>query len=177
MKTYEIRFQGALLQRGFWLYVWRVTEGPRTVLYVGRTGDSSSRYAASPFSRLGQHLDLRETATANMLLRNLRKAGLNPVACSYSLFAIGPIYPECDTLESHRETRDLLAPLEAAIAARLRADGHEVLGTHSRPRVPVTGDMYEELLESFRAALNSSIVPANSALHPTGAGESASAGG
>ena len=26
-------FDGALLRRGFWLYVWRITEGSRSVLY------------------------------------------------------------------------------------------------------------------------------------------------
>ena len=58
----QVRFEGALLERGFWLYVWRVRQESREVLYVGRTGDSSSRFAASPFSRLSQHLDIRPKA-------------------------------------------------------------------------------------------------------------------
>ena len=50
-------FSGSLLQRGFWLYVWQVTTADgREVLYVGRTGDSSSPHAQSPFNRLSQHL-------------------------------------------------------------------------------------------------------------------------
>lgn len=170
MVIHEVTFEGALLKRGFWLYLWRVKQNLRTVLYVGRTGDSSSRYAASPFSRLGQHLDLREKATANMLLRNLRQAGFDPLQCSYSLFAAGPLYPEQDTLSSHRQIRDLVAPLEAAIAAQLRADGHHVLGKHPKAK-PVGGDMYEQALQSFRVALNSPSEPANISLPPTAASE------
>lgn len=78
MFIHEIGFRGALLERGFWLYVWRVRQDSREALYVGRTGDSSSRFAASPFSRLSQHLDLRPKASANMLLRNLQTRGAYP---------------------------------------------------------------------------------------------------
>ena len=83
----QVRFEGALLERGFWLYVWRVRQESREVLYVGRTGDSSSRFAASPFSRLSQHLDIRPKASANMLFRNLIRRGFDPLGCSHSLFA------------------------------------------------------------------------------------------
>ena len=37
-------FSGRILERGFWLYVWKVTAPNKTVFYVGRTGDSSSRW-------------------------------------------------------------------------------------------------------------------------------------
>ena len=48
----SLSFSGELLQRGFWLYVWEVTAADgRTVHYVGRTGDSSSPNAQSPFTR------------------------------------------------------------------------------------------------------------------------------
>ena len=124
------------------------------MLYVGRTGDSSSRFAASPFSRLGQHLDVRTKASANMLLRYLRKAGFDPLRCSYSLVATGPLYPEQSTLIAHRKIRDLVAPIEAAIAAQLLADGHEVLGKHPK-KTAVHGEMYAQVLKSSRAALKS----------------------
>jgi hypothetical protein len=56
----QLSIPGALLERGFWLYVWEVlTEDGNTVLYVGRTGDSSSAHAQSPFNRLSQHLGNR----------------------------------------------------------------------------------------------------------------------
>lgn len=156
MNIHQINFQGALLQRGFWLYVWRVNQELREALYVGRTGDSSSRFAASPFSRLGQHLDLRPKATANMLLRNLKKSGFDPVQCSYSLFAFGPLYPEQPTLPEHRRIRDLVAPIESALAKQLAADGHQVIGNHPKASRPESV-LYDQALEHFRAALKSKV--------------------
>ncbi|MDM8000377.1 MAG: hypothetical protein QUS33_10335 [Dehalococcoidia bacterium] len=84
MRIHDLQFDGHLLERGFWLYIWRIEHKGKVVLYVGRTGDSSSRYASSPFSRLGRHLDIRPSAKANTLLRNIRKANFEPAACRYS---------------------------------------------------------------------------------------------
>ena len=132
MKVHEITFAGSLLERGFWLYVWRISERENVAFYVGRTGDSSSKYAASPFNRLGQHLDIRPTATANTLLRNLRNEGFNPEKCQYELVSVGPLFPEQPTLELHREYRDIVAPLERALADHLKNKGHTVLGKHPK---------------------------------------------
>ena len=42
-KTLELNFNGELLQRGFWLYIWEIkTPKKKHLYYVGRTGDSSS---------------------------------------------------------------------------------------------------------------------------------------
>lgn len=137
MNSHKVSFSGALLERGFWLYVWRVNCGAsRIVHYVGRTGDSSSHNAASPFGRLSQHLDMREKATANMLLRHLRRIGIDPLGCHFELFAVGPMFPEQATLDLHRQFRDRIAPLEAALAERLRSCGLEVLGKHPRVSNP-----------------------------------------
>ena len=134
MKIHETEFSGALLERGFWLYVWRITQGKKVAFYVGRTGDSSSRYAASPFSRLGQHLDVRETANANTLLRNIRAASFDPLKCHFKLISVGPLFPEQETLEAHRKFRDIIAPLETALADHLRSKNCVVLGSHPKPR-------------------------------------------
>ena len=57
LQSYSMTFDGHLLNRGFWLYVWLI-KGPQSHhVYVGRTGDSSSPHASSPFKRIGQHLD------------------------------------------------------------------------------------------------------------------------
>ena len=146
MKLHEIQFKGGLLERGFWLYVWRVKCGDREALYVGRTGDSSSRYAASPFSRLSQHLDIRATANANTLLRNLRSNGFDHAACSFELFSVGPIFQEQPTLELHREHRDVIAPLETALAQHFKDNGHLVLGSHPRPR-PYDQQVFSQVLD------------------------------
>ncbi|TXH03235.1 MAG: hypothetical protein E6R07_13105 [Nevskiaceae bacterium] len=134
MKVHETEFSGAMLKRGFWLYVWRVTTEEKEAFYVGRTGDSSSKYAASPFSRLGQHLDIRPTATANTLLRNIRAALFDPLQCKFKLISIGPLFPEQSTLKAHRKYRDIVAPLEAALAEHLKLKGHRVLGTHPKSK-------------------------------------------
>lgn len=134
MKIHHLKFSGALIERGFWLYVWRIKHGSDYVLYVGRTGDSSSKYAASPFNRLGQHLDVRPTATANTLLKNITAQGFNPVECEYELTSIGPLFPEQETLEEHRKYRDIIAPLEVALAEHLKEKGHKIVGSHPKPR-------------------------------------------
>lgn len=71
MGTYHFNFDGQIIQRGFWLYVWRVTSGTTIVFYVGQTGDSSSIFASSPFVRVGRHLDLRPNTKSNSLARHL----------------------------------------------------------------------------------------------------------
>jgi hypothetical protein len=75
--THAFAFSGQLLQRGFWLYVWEIQ--PRdgaTIYYVGRTGDSSSQNAQSPFNRMGQHLGFN--VKSNILRRRLKNAGIAP---------------------------------------------------------------------------------------------------
>src|SRR5208283_183820 len=70
MKVYSVRFDGKVLNRRVWLYVIDIQSPMGRYLDVGRTGDSSSANAASPFARIGQHLDFRPTAKGNTLARN-----------------------------------------------------------------------------------------------------------
>lgn len=42
----RLRFDGALLHRGFWLYVWRIRQGDRLFIYVGRTASESRDFSA-----------------------------------------------------------------------------------------------------------------------------------
>ena len=132
MNSYTMGFDGALLGRGFWLYVWQITNDSRSVLYVGRTGDSSSPHASSPFNRIGQHLDARPKAKGNALARQLKKEGLSPESCRFEMVAVGPIFPEQADMEAHRPVRDKAGALESALADYLRAAGHRVIGTHPR---------------------------------------------
>jgi hypothetical protein len=109
----EARFHGAILQRGFWLYVWEVTthEG-EVVYYVGRTGDNSSTKAQSPYSRLGQHLGFAKNT--NALRKYLEKNGIEPVDSAYRLVALGPLEAESTaaTRQEHDERRDRIAAME-----------------------------------------------------------------
>src|SRR3990172_10610261 len=111
-KTYTMRFDGSILRRGFWLYVWRVADPNEVWLYVGRTGDSSSANAASPFQRIGQHLNFRPDAKGNSLSKQLGALGIDPALCSFEMLLIGPIFPEQETMDQHRPIRDRVAALE-----------------------------------------------------------------
>lgn len=137
-------FDGALLERGFWLYVWRIADGSQEVLYVGRTGDSSSMHASSPFRRIGQHLELKENAKANAMARRLRERGLKPSACGYAMTAIGPLFPEQPEMASHQIHRDRVAGLEMALAGWLRSRGYDVLGAHAS-RHPADAALLHEI--------------------------------
>ena len=152
MKVHQLSFGGEILERGFWLYIWRVRCKSHLFLYVGRTGDSSSRFAASPFARLGQHLDIRPKASANMLLRHIRSRELEPRRCKYTLIAVGPIFPEQNSLAAHRKHRDIVAPLEAALARHLRAQGHDVCGTHSSKH-SLDGRLFAQVLGKLNGVI------------------------
>ncbi|WP_059752633.1 hypothetical protein [Thiobacillus denitrificans] len=136
MNLHRTSFPGAILERGFWLYAWRISCGEQKFFYVGRTGDSSSQYAASPFSRLGQHLDTRANAKANTLLRHVRAQELDPLKCEFELLAFGPLFPEQATLALHRKFRDQIAPLETSLAQMLRSRGLHVIGKHGASGEP-----------------------------------------
>lgn len=130
LNAYSMKFDGRLLRRGFWLYIWRIRGEASDHLYVGRTGDSSSPHASSPFKRIGQHLDPSPKAKGNALGRQLRKAGVNCEACELEMVAVGPIFEEQETFEAHVPFRNRTAHLERAVADWLRQRGYTVLGTH-----------------------------------------------
>jgi hypothetical protein len=119
-------FDGGLLQRGFWIYAWHIRREASEVVYVGRTGDSSSANASSPFRRIGQHLDPSPQAKGNAMARQLRKEGIDPKRCRFEMVAIGPIYPEQNDYVSHVPFRDRMAALERAVADELTLRGYKV---------------------------------------------------
>lgn len=153
MKCHSLTFSGALIERGFWLYVWHVVCGSQTIVYVGRTGDSSSQYAASPFNRLGQHLDVRESAAANMLLRHMRLKSMDPTSGKYTMVAVGPIYPEQQSMELHRRRRNVVAAMEAALGRHMNERGYDVVGD-TTSKHPLDGKLFAKVLKEFRPALD-----------------------
>jgi hypothetical protein len=131
-----MEFSGKLLKRGFWLYVWDIKEEKGRHLYVGRTGDSSSPNASSPFRRIGQHLDSGMNAKGNALGRQLKRAGIDPENCTFEMTAIGPIFDEQEDMPRHKPLRDKTAALESGLADELKRRGYKVLGKHPRPVEP-----------------------------------------
>jgi hypothetical protein len=126
--THDFKFNGQLLNRGFWLYVWEITlPGGAKLYYVGRTGDSSSSNAQSPFNRMGQHLGFNDKS--NVLRRRLRARGIDPAKCVFRLVAHGPVLEEATTRARHLECRDRIAALERALATAMAASGYDVMNT------------------------------------------------
>lgn len=145
--THEFAFDGGLLERGFWLYVWEITTAEnRHLYYVGRTGDSSSFNAQSPFNRMGQHLGFQKQS--NAMRRQLEAKGIVPEECNFRLVAHGPLLEEGKTREEHRPRRDKVGALEKALAEAMCAAGYDVLNTVNC-RVPLDEEMFAEVLEAF----------------------------
>ncbi len=149
MKKHCLKFSGALIERGFWLYIWRVKHKGDCIFYVGRTGDSSSANAASPFNRLSQHLNIKPNATNNTLLKHIKNEGFNPIDCEFDLTSIGPLFPEQDTFEKHKPYRDETAALEAGLAEYLKGKDYKVVGTHPKPK-PKNEELFEQVISKLK---------------------------
>ena len=106
--THKLTLSPPMLQRGFWLYAWRVVAPDgRELVYVGRTGDNSSPNASPAYIRMGQHLGFAKTQ--NALRRHLVTRGIAPESCrSFDLVAHGPIYPEVEKPETFSHEDRLL---------------------------------------------------------------------
>jgi hypothetical protein len=151
-KAYSVRFDGALLARGFWLYVWEIKSGFDRFLYVGRTGDSSSPNAQSPFKRIGQHLDANPNAKGNALGKQLARAGVKCDQCSFEMIAIGPVFPEQSSYAEHVPKRDQMAALERAAADFLKARGYMYWAhthVHKHPTLRSSGKFRQRWRRSF----------------------------
>jgi hypothetical protein len=145
-RTYTVSLDGGFLARGFWIYVWEVrTPEGLPMLYVGRTGDSSSPNAQSPFNRMGQHLGFAKNSS--MLRNHLESRGVSPGLCVYRLISHGPILAEADDWKSHVIRRDRAAAVERQLAEDLVAAGHDVLNA-----VNSRMELDEELYGAVRAA-------------------------
>jgi hypothetical protein len=149
LQSYSMTFDGHLLNRGFWLYVWQIRGAQFCHVYVGRTGDSSSPHASSPFKRIGQHLDPKPNAKGNALGKQLIRAGVKNEECTFEMVAVGPVFPEQPDFAAHKPVRDQMGALERAIADELRQRGYNVLGTHPREGLPD-----QSLLQQIRRLLD-----------------------
>jgi hypothetical protein len=144
--TYTVSLDGGFLARGFWIYVWEVRDPEGSVmLYVGRTGDSSSPNAQSPFNRMGQHLGFAKNSS--MLRNHLQGRGVSPDLCSFRLVAHGPILPEAEDWKSHVVRRDLAAAVEKQLAEDCAAAGYDVLNSVASGK-----ELDDELYAPVRAA-------------------------
>ncbi len=130
LPEYRLAFDGAILARGFWIYVWKIQYDSEIAVYVGRTGDSSSPNASSPFRRAGQHLDLKIDAKGNSLKRAIDRLGWEADSCQFEQIALGPFFTEQDTMEAHVPYRDRIAALEYAVSNAVTKEKFRLIGTH-----------------------------------------------
>ena len=159
---HKLTFDGPMNGRGFWLYVWKIQQPEKgDLLYVGRTGDSSSPNASSPIKRMGQHLDAK--SKGNMLHRKLEERCIEPVSCpSFELVSYGPLFEEvkldCEEpqdkvaarkvlMEKHKKPRDIVGALEKALADSLQSVGYKVMN-----QVPGKSDTESQLWHEVLAA-------------------------
>ena len=145
--THHLHFDGGILQRGFWLYVWEISPpSAEPLYYVGRTGDSSSPFAQSPFNRMGQHLGFNKNS--NVLRKRLKDLGIHPEECRFQLVSHGPILEEAGHPTEHLARRDQVAAMEKALAEALNSAGYAVINKvhcrHTLDRVA-----FEPVLSAF----------------------------
>ncbi len=146
-ETEMLNFDGGFLRRGFWIYVWQVmAPDDRELYYVGRTGDSSSCNAQSPFNRMGQHLGFAKNS--NMLRKYLSRHGVEPNGCKFRLVAHGPILDEAENLQTHQERRDRVAGIEKALAEAMGVAGYDVMNT-VKCRKALDASMFAEVRDAF----------------------------
>ncbi|MDX6614355.1 MAG: hypothetical protein QOD75_3541 [Blastocatellia bacterium] len=150
---HNLSLPGAMLARGFWLYVWEVTDRScKQWLYVGRTGDSSSPSAQSPFARLSQHLGSNQRG--NALRRNLKRVGIDADHCrSFELTCYGPILPECADMIAHAPSRDIMAGLEKGLRNALHMAGYRLLN-EVKSRHPIDKRKMAKVLQAFSGRFN-----------------------
>jgi len=137
-----------MLARGFWLYVWKITASDgKEWFYVGRTGDSSSPHAQSPFARLSQHLG--PNPRSNALRRSLKKRGVVVEDCrSLRLTAYGPILLEQRGMKRHKLPRDRIAGLEKGLCDALESAGYPLVNKVNS-RKPIDGELFQRVLGAF----------------------------
>ena len=159
--THELTFEGAMLERGFWLYVWDITtEGKNHLYYVGRTGDSSSNNAQSAFNRMGQHLGFNKNS--NVLRRRLQSKGIDANKCAFRLVTYGPILKEAKTLEQHRLRRDRIAAMEKALADAMTKAGYMVVNPvhcDAQPDIKAFAEVLVSFAKHFEKLPQRSAVP------------------
>jgi hypothetical protein len=142
---HEISFDGRVLARGFWLYVWEITKpnGGR-IYYVGRTGDKSSGVCQSPFDRFSKHLG--SNSNNNALQSHLKKQELQPEHCSFSFHALGPIL--ADSKLNHGQKCDMADALEKALADFMSDAGYKLLNTVNS-QMPLNKKLWKQLQKQF----------------------------
>jgi hypothetical protein len=142
---HKISFDGRVLARGFWLYVWEITKpNGGLIYYVGRTGDKASGVCQSPFDRFSKHLGAN--SKNNALQSHLKKHKLKQEHCSFRFHALGPIL--ADSKLNHGKKCDMADALEKALADSMSAAGYELLNVVNS-QMPLNENLWKQLRGQF----------------------------
>lgn len=144
-ELYRLELDGALLTRGFWLYIWKIEIGDnRSLFYVGKTGDKPSGSSQSPFDRLSKHLG--QNKNNNALRRYLDINQVDPSRSQFWFHAYGPLFT--DDLLDHGKVCDIMSGLEKALADAMWSAGYEVMNkVHSKH--PPDSELFERVRAGF----------------------------
>jgi hypothetical protein len=146
-RAFELSLPPQLLQRGFWVYAWKII-GPRDeqFFYVGMTGDVT-RVAQSPFGRASSTLG--NNKNANTLRATLVAKGVDPEHCkALTLAAYGPLYDASDA-ENYMAHWHKVRALERAVFDALKGDGFEPI---NKKRPDGRPDYDPHLFDAIRSA-------------------------
>jgi hypothetical protein len=149
--TFIIEFDGTVLRRGFWLYVWDITvPDGNHVLYVGRTGDNSSPYAQALLWRVERNAG--ENATTQMVRKHLLSREIDVFGCHYRVVGHGPIFEQVagKDFAAHKPLRDKVGALEKRLADDLKAAGYDVMNSVTW-KPPLDAELYDLVRTAFEA--------------------------
>ena len=131
MKISRMSFDGTLLGRGYWIYAIIIYyKSNEMYLYIGRTGDNSSANAGSPFQRVMDHFNLRQSVPMNTIKDLIKKNEHEFSNIYFRLLAVGPLSPEQKDYESHKPIRNKMTALEKYVADYFVSKGYNVIGKH-----------------------------------------------
>jgi hypothetical protein len=155
---YSASFDGALLSRGFYLYVWEITTPDgHSLHYVGKTGDKASRVSQSPFNRLSNHLGGNKNN--NALKRHLAQKKIDPERCQFRFHAYGPLFAD-GSKQAHGEFCDVTSGLEKGLAEAMNEAGYEVINkVHCR--TPIDVELCQAARNAFAAQFTNLLTTMN----------------
>ena len=150
-KTVTVTLDGAMLRRGFWLYVWEITTPDgKEVLYVGRTG--TTHRPTPSHSSTGSGRTLGRWQTPAWFGTTLRSGASIPLGVSSAWSATAPSSTRSPTKDfaAHKPIRDKVGAIEKKLAEDLVAVGYDVMN-QVRWNTPLDPELYEPVRAAFAA--------------------------
>src|ERR1700738_2722495 len=126
-ELHQFSIPAQILERGFWLYVWKVGLPDETIVhYVGMTGDTGAAIAQSAMNRVAAHLG--RNIKSNALRRYLKsKCDVDLEDCvSVYFYACGPVY-EKPSAGEYATQRGRVAALEKHLWAQMQSGNYQML--------------------------------------------------